>query len=88
MSRLGQRVEPVHGTYAGAQWHYRTGTPMCSKCKLARNEYMKQWRTTKTGKRRSRIEQQVQHGAIAELIGRHGDEYRELLDQWRAAVQS
>ena len=86
--KLDTRDEPTHGTYSGAQWHYRTGMPMCPRCKLARNEYMRQWRTTKTGKRRTRIESQVQAGAIAELIGRHPDEWHALLDQWRKAVTS
>jgi hypothetical protein len=33
--------DPRHGTYAGSQYHTRTGTPECQPCILARRRYQK-----------------------------------------------
>lgn len=35
------------GTYAGAQQHMKRRTPMCLPCRLARNQYIREWRQRK-----------------------------------------
>jgi hypothetical protein len=35
-----------HGTYAGWNWHQRTGTPTCEDCRAAQSEYMRRRRKT------------------------------------------
>lgn len=78
---MPEKVE--HGTYAGSQWHARTGTPICAACKKARARYMRDWRKTEAGRRQVRRESIVRRGAVNDLINRHPEEFNKLLHTWR-----
>lgn len=51
---VGRKRQPIkHGTYAGAQTHYRRGEPLCEPCKEARREYSRElYRKVATGEHR------------------------------------
>lgn len=45
----GSVISEKCGTYAGVQQHNVKNTPLCPRCRLARNEYMRMYRARSAG---------------------------------------
>jgi len=80
--RVKKLTKPIeHGTYNGAQAHYRMGESPCGPCRLAKSEY--QLEPNRVYKRKvaegNRERRMTQRKAVAELVRRHNEEYLEIL---------
>lgn len=73
-------VEIQHGTYRGAQLHYRRGEKPCDSCRIAKNEYQKEpdKRHRQSEMARTRRHRQAAQNAIRELIQLYPKLYQEL----------
>ena len=75
---------PDCGTYKAVQRHIRNDEPLDDACRKARNEYMRQWRNTPTGRASHQASKRAREAALRDLSRRHHAEYRQL---YEAALQ-
>lgn len=82
------RLKPIdHGTYGGAQAHWRRGEKACSDCLAANAAYGAQWRRANRDKyRRELVKNQARDRAAWRLTARYPDEFRALCqDEYQKA---
>lgn len=76
-----------HGTVAGSERHKRRGEPLCEPCRIARNEYMRQFR-----RGRGRVEymtySRARTRALWRLVGAHREEFARYLTDERGQARS
>lgn len=75
-----------HGTRSGYYAHRRLGQTPCDDCRVAINEYVREYRE-KNGLARNRVGEKIRRKALATLRDRHREEYEELVEEFRAEEQ-
>lgn len=71
-----------HGTRSGYYAHRRLGQPPCDECRVAINEYIREYRS-RTGLARNREGEKLRRRALSALRDRHRKEYEDILDELR-----
>lgn len=71
-----------HGTYKGAQQHARWNIEMCDPCRLARNQYSKDFRRNNpTAAARSALRDRARRLAINELLEERPADFQAKYDR-------
>ena len=71
-----------HGTRGGYYAHKRLSEKPCEDCRVAINEYVRDYRE-RTGLERNRETERIRRWALATLRDKYRDEYETLVAQFR-----